>query len=97
MAHYAFLDQDNVVVEVIVGKNENETIDGLDPETWYGRFRNLKCVRTSYNGNIRKNFAAVGYFYDEVNDTFIPPRCHIDCVLDPDNFLWKCLKIVAPE
>jgi hypothetical protein len=49
MAHYAFLDENNIVTEVIVGKDENELINGKDPETWYGEFRGQVCKRTSYN------------------------------------------------
>jgi hypothetical protein len=71
MAHYAFLDDNNIVTEVIVGIDEIETIEGLDTETWYGDFRKQKCLRTSYNGNIRGKFAGVGDTYDPVNDIFI--------------------------
>jgi hypothetical protein len=53
MAHYAFLNEDNIVTEVIVGKDETELIEGLDPETYYGNFRGQVCKRTSYNNNIR--------------------------------------------
>jgi hypothetical protein len=74
MAHYAFLDENNVVTEVIVGLDETELIEGLDPETWYGNFKNQRCIRTSYNGRIRKNYAGVGSTYDEQRDAFIPPR-----------------------
>jgi hypothetical protein len=74
MAHYAFLDENNVVTEVIVGIDETELIDGITPEIWYGNFRNQVCKRTSYNGNIRKNYAGVGYVYDEVRDAFIAPE-----------------------
>ena len=74
MAHYAFLDQDNIVTEVIVGIDETELIEGLDPETWYGNFRNQTCKRTSYNGKIRFNYAGVGYKYDETLDAFIAPE-----------------------
>ena len=56
MAHYAFMNEENIVTEVIYGIDENETIEGLDPETWYGNFRGQKCKRTSYNGKIRKNY-----------------------------------------
>ena len=56
MAHYAFLDENNIVTEVIPGKDENELLDGLTPEEWYGNYRGQTCIRTSYNGNIRKNF-----------------------------------------
>ena len=75
MAHYAFLDKDNIVTEVIVGRNENEVVDGIfDWEAYYGDFRGQKCVRTSYNNNIRKNYAGIGYTYDETRDAFIPPK-----------------------
>jgi hypothetical protein len=72
MAHYAFLDENNVVTEIIVGIDETETIEGLDTETWYGDFRKKKCVRTSYNGKIRGKFAGVGDTYDPINDIFVP-------------------------
>jgi hypothetical protein len=74
MAHYAFLDNNNIVTEVIVGIDETELIEGLDTETWYGNFRGQTCKRTSYNGNIRKNYASIGFTYDLERDAFIPPR-----------------------
>jgi len=74
MAHYAFLDDNSIVTEVIVGIDETELIESLDPETWYGNFRGQKCVRTSYNNKIRYNYAAVGYIYDAEGDAFIAPR-----------------------
>jgi hypothetical protein len=55
MAHYAFLDETNVVTEVIAGIDETELIEGLDPETWYGNYRGQTCKRTSYNHKIRYN------------------------------------------
>ena len=73
MAHYAFLDENNTVTEVIVGIDETELIEGLSPEEWYGNFRGQRCVRTSYNGNIRGVYAGIGYSYDEVNDVFVVP------------------------
>ena len=73
MAHYAFLDTNNVVTEVITGIDETEVIEGLDPETWYGNFRGQVCKRTSYNGNIRGIYAGIGYTYDAVNDVFVAP------------------------
>ncbi len=71
MAHYAFLDENNVVTEVIVGVDETELIDSLTPEEWYGKFRGKRCIRTSYNNKIRGIFAGVGYLYDEKLDKFI--------------------------
>jgi len=73
MAHYAFLDNNNVVTEVITGIDETELIEGLDPETWYGNFRGQVCKRTSYNGNIRGTYAGIGYTYDPVADEFVAP------------------------
>jgi hypothetical protein len=72
MAHYAFLSG-NTVVEVIVGIDETELIEGLSPEEWYGNFRGQRCIRTSYNGNIRGKYAGIGDYYDEATDTFISP------------------------
>ena len=74
MAHYAFLDNNNIVTEVITGIDETELIEGLDPEVWYGNFRGQVCKRTSYNRNIRKNYAAIGYTYDADRDAFIAPK-----------------------
>ena len=74
MAHYAFLDEDNIVTEVITGIDETELIEGLDPETWYGNFRKQRCVRTSYNSNIRGTYAGIGYFYNEEEDIFVAPQ-----------------------
>jgi hypothetical protein len=89
MAHYAFLDKNNIVTEVITGRNENEVVDGIsDWEQWYGNFRGQKCVRTSYNGNIRKQFAGIGYVYDETADVFIEPQPYESWSLD-DNYDWQ--------
>lgn len=74
MAHYAFLDENNIVTEVITGVDEIELIEGLDTETWYGNFRGQVCKRTSYNNRIRFNYAGVGYTYDPVRDAFIAPE-----------------------
>jgi hypothetical protein len=92
MAHYAFLDDSNIVTEVIVGKDETELIEGLTPEEWYGNYRGQKCVRTSYNGRIRFNYAGIGYFYDLIDDAFIPPMpdCGHEDLLLNDNKLWQC-------
>jgi hypothetical protein len=89
MAHYAFLDSNNVVTEVITGKDETELLEGLTPEEWYGRFRGQRCVRTSYNGNIRKNYAGTGYTYDEQRDAFISPKPFASWLLDEDTCQWK--------
>lgn len=88
MAHYAFLNDNNIVTEVIVGIDETELIEGLTPEEWYGNFRNQRCVRTSYNKNIRKNYAGVGYKYDEGLNAFIPPKPFNSWLLDEVSCLW---------
>lgn len=90
MAHYAFLDENNIVTEVITGKDETELIDGLIPEIWYAQFRNQVCKRTSYNGKIRKNYAGVGYKYDETRDAFIGMKCHDTAILDEVTCRWTC-------
>ena len=92
MAHYAFIDENNIVVEVIVGKDENELLDGLTPEQWYSNFRGLACIRTSYNGRIRYNYAGIGYTYDPIDDAFIAPMptCgHEELELN-DKKIWTC-------
>jgi hypothetical protein len=88
VAHYAFLDDNNVVTEVIVGLDETQSIEGLDAETWYGNFRGQTCKRTSYNHNIRKQYAGIGYTYDANNDVFIAPKPYPSWLLD-DNFDWQ--------
>jgi hypothetical protein len=89
MAHYAFLVDKNIVTEVITGKDETELIDGLTPEEWYSNFRGQKCVRTSYNNNIRKNYAGIGYTYDEERDAFISPKPFTKWVLNEETCIWK--------
>ena len=88
MAHYAFLNENNIVTEVITGVDETELIEGLDTETWYGNYRNQVCKRTSYNGKIRKNYAAIGYTYDAVRDAFIPPKPDNSIGFDEETCLW---------
>jgi hypothetical protein len=87
MAHYAFLDQNNVVTEVIVGKDETDTTH--DWEQYYGAIRGQVCKRTSYNGNYRKNFAGIGCTYDAQRDAFIAPKPYPSWTLDEDTCLWN--------
>lgn len=98
MAHYAFLNQSNIVTEVIVGRDENEL--NVDWEEYYGNIRNQVCKRTSYNtlGGIhntggtpfRKNYASIGFTYDEIRDAFIPPKPEYDSwILNEDTCLWE--------
>jgi hypothetical protein len=97
MAHYAFLNENNVVTEVIVGIDETELIEGLDTETWYSNFRGQVCKRTSYNAKIRKNYAGVDYTYDEIRDAFIPPEPEGHLGFDEDTCRWIMPEIVENE
>tara|TARA_R110000868_G_scaffold187255_1_gene429752 strand:- start:3487 stop:3783 length:297 start_codon:yes stop_codon:yes gene_type:complete len=92
MAHYAYLDENNVVVDIIVGKNETELIDGLHPEAYYALGTPYTVKRTSFNGRIRYNFAGLGYTYDPEADAFIPLKsmCHPGVILDTSNYRWVC-------
>ena len=89
MAHYAYIDNNNSVIAVTVGKDETELINGLDTETYYAQGTPYQVKRTSYNGNIRYNYAAVGYTYDATLDGFIPPKCHDEATLN-NKCLWNC-------
>lgn len=85
MAHYAFLDENNVVTEVIVGIDETELIEGLDTETWYGNYRGQVCKRTSYNHKIRKQFAGINFTFDEIRNEFVAPQPYPSWTLDENN------------
>lgn len=97
MAHYAFLNMQNIVTEVIVGKDET---DGpINWEIHYGNIREQVCKRTSYNtvGGVhsqggtpfRKNFAGIGYTYDDNRDAFIPPKIYESWILNETTCLWE--------
>lgn len=93
MAHYAFLNENNIVTEVITGRNEDEVIDGItDWEQAYSEVRGQVCKRTSYNGNIRYNYAGIGYTYDPIDDAFIAPmpECGHEELLLNDLKRWEC-------
>ena len=95
MAHYAFLDENNIVTEVITGKEEGN----FNWEQQYGSFRGQSCKRTSYNtyGGVhklggtpfRKNYAGIGYTYDQTRDAFIAPKPFNSWVLNEDTCLWE--------
>lgn len=97
MAHYAFLDENNIVVEVIVGKDENE--DGINWEQHYQAIKGLNCKRTSYNTRagvhvnngtpFRKNYAGIGYSYNQELDAFIPPKPYPSWLLDEVAGIWS--------
>jgi hypothetical protein len=85
MSHWAEIDDSNIVLRVLVGNNneadEGEAFMNSLGGTW---------VKTSYNGNIRKNYAGIGYAYDSGRDAFIPPKCHDVAVLDEATCQWTC-------
>jgi hypothetical protein len=101
MAHYAFLDENNIVVEVITGNEPNS--EGINWEEWYGNFRGMTCKRTSYNTyagvhtnpnkeQFRYNYAGIGYTFDATKGThgaFIPPKPFPSWVLDASSCTWK--------
>lgn len=96
MAHYAFLNENNFVTQVIVGRNEDEVVDGIsDWETYYGELVGQRCVRTSYNNNIRKQYAGIGHYYDEIDDVFIAPQPYESWILD-ENHDWQA-PVQKPE
>ena len=101
MAHYALIDENNIVTQVIVGKNEDEKRDGktVDWEEWYGDFHGVTCKRTSYNtfrnkhsdgrkNSFRGNYAGIGYTYDETNDVFIPPKPYASWTINESTWSW---------
>jgi hypothetical protein len=104
MAHYAFLDENNIVTEVIVGKEEGE--EEVNWEQQYGSFREQLCKRTSFNtiGGVhqlggtpfRKNYAGIGYQYDQTRDAFIPPKPFNSWILNEDTCLWNA-PVAIPE
>jgi hypothetical protein len=96
MAHYAFLDENNIVTQVIVGRDENEIVNGVsDWEQWYSDFTGQVCKRTSYNNNIRYNYAGIGYTYDPIDDAFIAPmpECGHDELTLNDLKRWECSNV----
>jgi hypothetical protein len=74
MAHYAYLDENNIVVAVTVGKDETELINGLDTETYYALGTEYTVKRTSYNSKIRGTYAGIGYTYNPDEDIFVTPQ-----------------------
>ena len=99
MAHYAFLNENNIVTEVIKGIDETELINGVNPETWYSNFRGQTCKRTSINTYagmhlldgiaFRKNYAGPGMIYDEQRDAFYAPQPYPSWSLNENTCLWE--------
>ena len=105
MAHYAFLDENKIVTEVIVGKDEGE--NGIDWEQHYGEFRGQTCKRTSYNTSggvhtqggtpLRKNYAGIGYTYDSTRDAFIPPKPFNSWILNETSCLYEAPTLMPDD
>jgi len=103
MAHYAFIDENNIVQNVTVGIDENDTSELPEGyETWeeyYTFVMGMTCKRTSYNtfANVhtdngtafRGNYAGIGYTYDTENDVFIPPKPYSNWILDTSTWTWE--------
>jgi hypothetical protein len=85
MSHWAEIDSNNTVLRVLVGPNY-----GDEGYQWFVDNLGGTWVKTSYNGNIRKNFAGIGMYYDQDRDAFIDPKCHDEAVLDEATCLWIC-------
>ena len=83
MSHWAEIDNDNKVIRVLVGDNNTEDEGQSFMESLGGTW-----IKTSYNGNIRKNFAGIGYTYDSVRDAFIPPEPSNATGFDEDTCRW---------
>jgi hypothetical protein len=87
MSHWAELDQNNKVVRVVVGDN-NDADEGYQ---WLMDNLGGTWIKTSYNKTIRKNFAGIGFTYDKELDAFIPPKCHDEAILDELTCIYNCL------
>ena len=87
MAHWAEIDENNIVLRVTVGDNNDPSGD----EGYQWLIDNLggTWIKTSYNANIRKNYACVGYTYDETRDAFIPPKPFNSWILNEDTCNWE--------
>jgi len=99
MSHYALIDDDNVVINVFVGSDENDLPQDYSSwEEYYSNFYNLTCLRTSYNTQknqhlnngipFRGNYAGIGYLYLEEYDIFVPPKEYESWILDLEMAIW---------
>ena len=88
MAHFAEIDDNKIVIRVLVvdDEHENNGQDFLASELGLGG----TWVQTSYNATIRKNYAGIGFTYDETLDAFIPPKCHDEAILNETTAQWNC-------
>jgi hypothetical protein len=91
MSHFAEINNENKVIRVLVGDNSMPN-EGYD---WFVENLGGTWIQTSYNNNIRKNFAGIGFTYDESRDAFIAPKanCHAEEVLDEATCRWVCSNV----
>jgi len=85
MSHWAEIDENNIVIRVTVGDN-NDPDEGYQ---WLIDNLGGTWIKTSYNGNIRKNYAGVGYYYDQDRDAFISPQPFNSWILDEETCRWE--------
>jgi hypothetical protein len=88
MSHWAEINEENLVTRVLVGDNNDP--EGDEGFKWLVDNLGGTWIKTSYNGTIRKNYAGIGYSFDEERDAFIPPKCHEEATLDENTCRWTC-------
>jgi hypothetical protein len=88
MSHWAEIDEHNKVIRVLVGDNNDP--EGDEGYKWLIDNLGGTWIKTSYNGTIRKNYAAIGYTYDETIDAFVPIKCHEEAILNESTARWEC-------
>jgi len=91
MSHWAELDETNKVIRVLVGDNNDP--EGDEGYSWLIDNLGGTWVKTSYNGNIRKNYAGIGFYYDPDFDAFISPKCHKEAILIEATCRWECSNV----
>jgi hypothetical protein len=90
ISYYAFIDENNLVVDVITGRKYDEEFEGITNwEEYYGNIKNKRCLRTEIDGSIRKNYAGIGYIYNEELDAFIPPKVFNSYILNNETCRWS--------
>ena len=90
MGNFALLNEDNVVVNIITGRNEDEVVDGIsDWEAHYSEVTGFTAVRTSFNSNFRNEYARIGGTYDPIKDRFVSEQPYPSWILDSKTGKWK--------
>jgi hypothetical protein len=95
MSHWAEIDENNIVLRVLVGDNNDP--NGDEGYQWLINNLGGTWVKTSYNGTIRKNFAGIGYTYDPIRDAFIEPKPYVNSVLDEETCKWYVPQVPLRE